>query len=91
MEAYDATGFTLRKRGLYRAPLISTLTLRNQGIPTFKNGYVINLDFWKPHLEVLTLLIFWMAITTSLMMMKRVQRKVTLMRRNTKDYHSHMR
>ena len=36
--------------------------MMNQGILVFKNKYVINMDLWKPHLEVKTLELVWVVM-----------------------------
>ena len=74
------------KGRLYNAPLFRILLMTNKEIILLKNGYVITMDHWKPHLEAMALVLIWMAMTPSFMMMKRVPQRVTLTRRNTKDY-----
>ena len=41
------------------------LTVDEKWILTSKNISVINIAPWKPHLEVMTLVIFWMSMTPS--------------------------
>ena len=60
--------------------------MTNQEILKSKNGYMITMGHRNPYLEVRTLVLVWMDITTSLMMTQRVMKRVTLMRRNAEDY-----
>ena len=80
------TGLSVRKVRFYHAPPLSTLLMTNQGILTFKNGSMIKMASWKSHLEVRNLVLVWMDMSYSLMMMKRLLQRVTLMRSNTKDF-----
>ena len=85
MEVRYVTGFLLRKKMLYHAPPFRILLITNQGVLTFKNGSENTMDFWKLNLEVRTLVLVWMDITTSLMMMNILMQRVILMKRNTKN------
>ena len=85
------TGFTVIKVKFYHAPPFSTLILTNQLILTFKNGSVVIMALCKPHLEVRSLVLVWVDMTPPLMMMKRLLKKVTIIRRNNKDLHIPLR
>ena len=91
LEVRYVTVFSVIKGTLYHEPPFSTILLKNQGILTVKNGSVMTIACCNPHLELRALALFWMDITTLLMMMKRVIQWMTLMNRNTKDHHIPLR
>ena len=63
MEVIYVTVLSVIKERLYHAPPFSTLLLMDQGILRLRNGSVIIVALWKPHLEVRTLVLVWMDMT----------------------------
>ena len=90
LEARYVTGSSVRKGMFYHAPPSSTLLLTNREILTFKKVSVITMTRWNLHFEASTLVLDSMAMTPLIMNMKREMQRVTLMRRNTKDYQIHL-
>ena len=81
------TGLSGIKGGYYCTPPVRTSMMTNQGNLWFRNRSVIIMYYWNTPLEESNLELFWMVMTPSLMIIQMVIQRVTLMNRNTKDYH----